>query len=787
MSRSTSSKRHRCASSSRWSTTSTCSRRASRRASKLRSHSSSCPSSCPAIGGIGRSSTNPLVACGERWSVGYTPSSSTYRIDAGRPPRFNPPFPCAPCRPLQPDVLPDPPEVGGVLADRAAKPRPGRKPGDRRVRVRRPHEPYFRYVDGGALVAKPEASAPRSSIGRLAARLRSVLFGRPLSTYEEVRERLGIVPGLSIFASDNISSSAYATEEIMRVLVLAGAGALVLTMPITIGIVVVLAIVVTSYRQTIAAYPGGGGSYIVASDNLGTLPGLTAAAALLTDYVLTVAVSVAAGVAALTSIWPELFPVRVAVGVGLVAVIAFVNLRGVRESGLVFSVPTYVYLVSMFGLLGYGVLRFATGSMPDYTPPPGWAEAAAEPLGLLLILRAFASGSVALTGTEAVSNGVPAFRPPEARNAAIVIVLMGACFGTIFLGMSFLSSQLGVLPDPTEQETVVSQLTRVFVGGGTPVHYLVQVSTAVLLILAANTSFADFPRLSSILARDSFLPRVFQFRGDRLAFNSGIVVLAAVAIALIAAFDASVTNLIPLYTVGVFIAFTLSQGGMVRRWWRLRGETARWRLRATVNGIGALTTGVVAIEVAAAKFALGAWVVLILIPLLILGMLFIRYQYRSTARQLAVRDDIVVAGLRRRERVVVPVAGIDRSVIQAINVGRSIARDVQAVLVTDDPDAASRIRERWERQLPSGDLVVVESPYRALVGPLLSYLDVLDNGRPEEEPAPITFVIVPEFVARHWWERLLYNQSAKRLRAAVLGRPHTVVVDVPYRRENHPA
>jgi len=614
-----------------------------------------------------------------------------------------------------------------------------------------------------------------------------VLFGRPLSTYEEVRERLGIVPGLSIFASDNISSSAYATEEIMRVLVLAGAGALVLTMPITIGIVVVLAIVVTSYRQTIAAYPGGGGSYIVASDNLGTLPGLTAAAALLTDYVLTVAVSVAAGVAALTSIWPELFPVRVAVGVGLVAVIAFVNLRGVRESGLVFSVPTYVYLVSMFGLLGYGVLRFATGSMPDYTPPPGWAEAAAEPLGLLLILRAFASGSVALTGTEAVSNGVPAFRPPEARNAAIVIVLMGACFGTIFLGMSFLSSQLGVLPDPTEQETVVSQLTRVFVGGGTPVHYLVQVSTAVLLILAANTSFADFPRLSSILARDSFLPRVFQFRGDRLAFNSGIVVLAAVAIALIAAFDASVTNLIPLYTVGVFIAFTLSQGGMVRRWWRLRGETARWRLRATVNGIGALTTGVVAIEVAAAKFALGAWVVLILIPLLILGMLFIRYQYRSTARQLAVRDDIVVAGLRRRERVVVPVAGIDRSVIQAINVGRSIARDVQAVLVTDDPDAASRIRERWERQLPSVDLVVVESPYRALVGPLLSYLDVLDNGRPEEEPAPITFVIVPEFVARHWWERLLYNQSAKRLRAAVLGRPHTVVVDVPYRRENHPA
>jgi amino acid transporter len=616
------------------------------------------------------------------------------------------------------------------------------------------------------------------------ARLRAIVFGRPLSIHEEITERLGVLTGLSIFASDNISSSAYATEEIMRVLILAGAGALALTLPITVVIVLVLAIVVTSYRQTIAAYPSGGGSYIVASDNLGTLPGLTAAAALLTDYVLTVAVSVAAGVAALTSIVPELFDVRVVLGGGIVALIALVNLRGIRESGLVFSVPTYIYLISIFGVLAIGLVRFATGTMPAYHAPATWlAQEAAQPLGLLLVLRAFASGSVALTGTEAVSNGVPAFKPPEARNARLVVTLMGAFFGSIFLGMSFLASQLGILPDPTEQETVVSQLTRTFVGAGTPFHDLVQVSTAVLLVLAANTSFADFPRLSSILARDGFLPRTFQFRGDRLAFSSGIVVLAVVSIALIVAFGGSVTALIPLYTVGVFLAFTLSQSGMVRRWLRLRDSERGWRRRAIINGIGALTTAVVAVEVAASKFLLGAWVVLLLIPVLIAGMLFIRRQYRSTEAQLAVRPGGVLPGPRRRERVIVPIPGLNRAAVQAVRVGRSIAHDVEAVLVSDDPAEAARVRIAWEQQLPWVPLTVVESPYRALVAPLLAYLDVLDQaGKPGEE-SPVTFVVIPEFVARSWWERVLYNQSARRLRSALLGRRHTVVVNVPYRRE----
>jgi amino acid transporter len=660
----------------------------------------------------------------------------------------------------------------------------GRKPADRRVRVERPNSPYFRYAGPDTLIAREAASVPRTPVGRSLARARAVLFGRPISLHEELSERLNAFTGLAVFASDNISSSAYATEEIMRVLVLAGAGALALTMPITIGIVIVLAIVVTSYQQTVAAYPHGGGSYIVAKDNLGTKPGLIAAGALLTDYVLTVAVSIAAGVAALTSIVPELFDYRVGLGVFLVVLIAMINLRGIRESGAFFSIPTYVYLVSIFGLLGFGLFRYVTGTMPDYHAPAAWLAAQqAEPLGILLILRAFSSGSVALTGTEAVSNGVPAFKPPEPRNAQRVLIMMGLFFGSIFLGMSFLASQLGILPDPTEQETVISQLTRTFVGAGTPYHYLVQVSTAVLLVLAANTAFADFPRLSSILARDGFLPRVFQFRGDRLAFSYGIVVLALLAVLLIVAFGGSVTNLIPLYTVGVFVAFTLSQSGMVRRWRRLRSEVAGWRRRALINGIGAVTTGIVAIEVAAAKFELGAWVVLILIPMLVALMLFIERQYRSTAAQLSVAPDVALPRPRREERVVVPVPGINRAVVQAINVARSIAPDIRAVLVSDDPEEAATIRKQWERQLADIPLVFVESPYRALVGPLLAYLDVLDQAWPTGKEAPVTFVAIPEFVARSWWERILYNQSARRLRTALLGRRHTVVVNVPYRRE----
>ena len=660
----------------------------------------------------------------------------------------------------------------------------GRKPADRRVRVERPHSAYFRYSGPGQLVAKPAASAPKTSVGRLWNRIRAITIGRPLASEEEIGERLSKKKALAIFSSDAISSSAYATEEILRVLVLAGSGiALVFSLRIAIAISVLLAVVALSYRQVCRAYPSGGGAYSVSKENLGALASLVAAAALLIDYVMTVAVSSTSAVEQIYSVVPSLFPFRVEIAVIAIALITTANLRGLRESGNIFAIPTYLFLGLALTMVGLGVIRVITGQAVDVQQANA-VESGSEGLGIFLLLKAFASGSVALTGTEAVSNGVPAFKPPEPRNAQRVLILMGLFFGSIFLGMSFLASQLGILPDPSEQETVISQLTRTFVGAGSPYHYLVQVSTAILLVLAANTAFADFPRLSSILARDGFLPRVFQFRGDRLAFSYGIIVLAAIAILLVVAFGGSVTNLIPLYTVGVFVAFTLSQSGMVRRWRRLRNEVPGWRRRAFINGIGAITTGIVAIEVAAAKFALGAWIVLILIPLLVAMMLFIERQYRSASVALAVGPDATIPRGRREERVVVPVPGINRAVVQAINVGRSIASDVRAVLVSDDPEEAARIRKQWEHQLSDIPLVFVESPYRALVGPLLAYLDVLDQAWPPDKEAPVTFVVVPEYVARSWWERILYNQSARRLRAALLGRRHTVVVNVPYRRDD---
>ncbi|MBI2305175.1 MAG: APC family permease [Chloroflexi bacterium] len=653
----------------------------------------------------------------------------------------------------------------------------GGRPGDRYVRIVRPFAREFKRRGPGHLIATKRVLEASGPIGRAFELLRRVLIGRRIPSELELHERVGIGKGLAVFASDNISSSAYATEEIMRVLVLAGAGALALTMPITVVIILVLAIVVTSYRQTIRAYPSGGGSYIVASDNLGHLAGLTAAAALLTDYVLTVSVSIAAGVAALTSIFPILFEHRMLLGVLFVAVLCVGNLRGLRESATIFATPTYVYLVAIFGLLGWGLLSFVTGNLPHYTPPPEWGEPhGAQALGLLLILRAFASGSVALTGVEAVSNGVPAFRPPESRKAQAVVVLMGTLFGSIFFGMSFLAGQLGILPDPTEQETVVSQLARMLVGGGTPYHYLIQLSTALILVLAANTAFADFPRLASILARDRYLPGQFQYRGDRLSFSVGIVVLAMVAALLIVAFQGSVTNLIPLYTVGVFVAFTLSQTGMVRHWWRERHGQRSWQWRALLNGTGAVATGIVAIVVGVAKFSLGAWMVLVLIPVLIAVMWAIYRHYRSVEATLTLDRPDVPLPQRQPPQVIVPVSRLDQATLQALSFARSISPDVTAVHVTDEPDKTEEMKRRWERWGGEVNLVILESPYRALIPPLLAYIDALDKQDPKR---PIT-VVLSELVPQHFWEYFLHNQTALRLRFHLFFRPHTIVVDVPY-------
>jgi amino acid transporter len=651
-----------------------------------------------------------------------------------------------------------------------------------RVQLERPHAEYFRYTGPGQLTAKAAASGPTTPLGRALARVRAILIGRPLSIHEEITERLPKTKALAIFSSDPISSSAYATEEILRVLVLAGAGALILSLPIAAAIALLLAVVSTSYRQIGHAYPSGGGAYAVARANLPGSFALVAAAALLVDYVMTVAVSTASAAEQIVSAVPSLEGVEVAMGVASIAVITLGNLRGLRESGNMFAVPTYLFVGSALLMIAIGLYRIVI--MGEGGPPPDALPTAPDPLqpiGWLLIIRAFASGSVALTGTEAIANGVPAFKPPEPKNAATTLTAVAVLLGILFLGITFVANSYGIVPiDEPTTRTVISQVAAVAFGDGSIGFLAFQTFTALILFLAANTSYNAFPRLAAILARDGFVPRQMAFRGDRLAFTSGILILSAVAITLLIAFGGHTTALIPLYSVGVFISFTISQGGMVVHW--LRERTAGWHWRLAINGFGCALTGFVAVVVLVAK-APPSLLVAVVIPLLVASMAFIGRQYRSTADQIAVPPDVRIPSPRREERVVVPVPGINRAVVQAINVGRSIAPDVRAVLISDEPTEAAEVRARWQRQLPDVPLVVVESPYRALVGPLLAYLDVLDRAWPDELEAPITFVVLPEFVARTWWERLLYNQSAKRLRAALVGRPHTVVVSVPYRRE----
>ena len=654
----------------------------------------------------------------------------------------------------------------------------GRKVGDRRVRVDRPYAPYFRYADEGQLVAREAASAPRTRAGRLLAKARSILIGRPLSIHEEISERLSKTKALAIFSSDAISSSAYATEEIVRVLVLAGAGALFLSLPLAIGIALLLAVVSTSYRQIGTAYPSGGGAYAVARANLPMITALFAAGALLVDYVMTVAVSTASAVEQVISAVPAVEAERVLLGVVAIGLITIGNLRGLRESGNIFAIPTYLFVGSSLLMIAIGVYRIVVQdeSTPLPTPLPG-APDPIQPLGLLLILRAFASGSVALTGTEAITNGVPAFKKPEARNAATTLTAMALLLGILFVGITFIADRFGVVAiDEPATRTVISQVAARIFGDGSLQFYLFQAFTALILFLAANTSFNAFPRLAAILANDGYLPRSFAFRGDRLAFTSGIVILSAVAIGLLVLFGGNTTALIPLYSVGVFISFTISQTGMVKHWLSQRSSGWRWRLG--INGLGALLTALVTVVVLIAK-APTSLLVAVVIPLLVGMMLFINRHYRASAGHLAVPANVVLPVPHRRDRAIVPVASLSRAVVQAVNVARSMSDEVRAVVVSDDPDRALALRAAWEEQLPEVPLDIVETRYLALAQPTVAYLDSLDEDV-HDDVAPITFVILPQYVARHWWERPLYNQSTKGLRAALIGRPHTVVVDVPY-------
>jgi amino acid transporter len=605
--------------------------------------------------------------------------------------------------------------------------------------------------------------------------LKQLLVGKPIPSHLAHHERLSKVTGLAVLSSDPLSSVAYATEETVRTLVLAGAGALALSIPIGAVIATLLIIVALSYRQTIHAYPSGGGAYIVAKDNLGVYPGLVAGGALLVDYVMTVAVSVAAGVAALISAFPRLQSDRVALSLGFIAVIAVGNLRGLRESGRIFAVPTYFFLASLLTLLAAGAFRFVTGGItpvePAGTPTPSGVTA----LTTFLVLRAFANGCTAMTGVEAVSNGVPAFKPPEAKNAAATLSIMAFLCVTLFMGVTLLAHAYRVVPleeSAAGYETVVSQLARGVFGGRGALYYGVQAATMLILVLAANTAFQDFPRLASILARDRYLPRQFMNQGDRLAFSNGIVVLALLAGILIMVFGGDTHSLIPLYMVGVFISFSLSQGGMVVHWRREGGP--RWRRHALLNLVGAVLTSVVLVVVGLTKFQEGAWLIVVLIPLLVLWFRSIHKHYMHVGAQLTLSG--WAPEPRRFNTVLVPIGGVHRAVVTAAQYAKTISPDVRAVYVDVDPRVTEEIRKQWTQWGQGVPLVVLESPYRSLMEPLLEYIEQVDDERPDD----FVTILLPEFVPARWWHHLLHNQRALLIKGALLFRPNIVVTSVPY-------
>jgi amino acid transporter len=595
------------------------------------------------------------------------------------------------------------------------------------------------------------------------------LVGAPMPLAQARHERLSKTVALAVFASDPLSSNAYATEEILFVLILAGSAALSYSLPIAFGISALLAIVVISYRQTVQAYPQGGGAYLVAKDNLGPLPALVAAGALLVDYVLTVSVSVAAGIAAVTSAVPALLPYRVALGVLAVAAVAVGNLRGVRESGRLFAAPTYFFIITILGMVGYGLVGVIFDRLPEapYEPhAPGL-----EGIGLFLLLRAYAAGCTALTGVEAVSNGVQALKAPEGRNAATLMTWLGVISILMFLGITYLAFDLGIMPG--ESETVVSKLARRLFGTGI-FYYAVQAATMLILLLAANTSYADFPRLSSILARDRYIPRQFANQGDRLVYSNGILVLSGFALALLVVFQGETHALLPLYAVGVFMSFTISQAGMVRRWRRTRREGWRWRI--AVNGVGAVATGIVMVTLAVTKFREGAWIVVLVIPILVAAFMMMHRHYDEVAAELS------LGGLEPppefQHTVLVLVGDVHRGVVRAVQYARTLAptASVRGVYVETDPSRTFQIEAKWATWGFGVPLVVLSSPYRSLLRPFLAYVDQLQAGGDDR----MVTIVLPEFLPRHWWQHVLHNQTALLIKGALLFRKNIVVADVPY-------
>lgn len=638
-------------------------------------------------------------------------------------------------------------------------------------------------ITGTTVIDIPAGQSPKRN-------WRQWLIGSPLQTGDAPKQTIGKMIGLAVFASDALSSTAYATQEIMTILAtVAVTGVMRFVFPISIGIFALMAIVTISYEQTIHAYPGGGGAYIVARDNLGELPAQTAGAALLTDYILTVAVSVSSGVAQIVSAFPGLYNYRVIIAVAMVLLIMLINLRGVKESGTLFAIPTYFFVITMFLTVVMGFYRFFTGSLTTVINPP--EITAVQTLTMVtpfLLLHAFASGTSALTGIEAISNGITAFKEPRSRNAGITLLWMSGILGSLFLSISFLAGKIGAVP--SDYETVISQLARTVYGNQGVLYLAIIAGTAVILVMAANTAFADFPRLSALHAGDGFLPRQLTFRGSRLVYSRGIVSLAILASLAIIIFQANVTRLIALYAIGVFLSFTLSQAGMARRWWKSGhlkpgeeivepGSTVihdkSWKFKMIINGFGAICTFIVMIVFAVTKFKDGAWIIITLIPILVTVFFAIHHHYKALAHKLSLDH---YSGIRvDHQRVVVLIAGVHRGSLAALAYARSLSTDVTAVHVSTDPVESKKVREKWTMYGEGTRLVVLDSPYRLLIEPLLDYIEKLLAIRAKNE---VLTIVVPQFVPSHWYENLLHNQTASLLRLALLFKPGLVILEVPY-------
>ncbi len=607
--------------------------------------------------------------------------------------------------------------------------------------------------------------------------IKRALIGRPLATEAELGERLPKKYALPVFSSDAISSTAYATEEILLALIMAGSAALTLSLPVAAAVAALLAIVALSYQQTVRAYPNGGGSYVVSRENLGVLPGLIAAASLMFGYVATVAVSVASGVAAIVSAFPALHGVsgiRIYMAVGLIIVVMIGNLRGVRESGRVFAVPTYAFILLCGGLIVVGFVRWAMGDLQTYQ---GDMAEASRDLTFFLILRAFAGGCAAMTGTEAISNAVPAFKPPESKNASVTLGLMAGVLGFLLIGVTALSQITKVHP-LEGKETVLSQVGHLVYGNGF-FYFALQIATMAILVLGANTCYAGFPRLSSVLARDGLMPRQFMNRGNRLVYSNGIIVLTVVAIALILIFRADTHGMIPFYALGVFIGFTLSQSGMVLHWRRLRGPG--WTRKAAMNTLGAVLTGVVAVVILATKFVQGAWIVVVAVPLLVALFYAVSRHYKRVADVLQLRDIAELqslseeADVEAHTTVVIFVAQVNSLTARALSLARAISpKDVRAVTIGNDPIHTERLQETWRNLGIKVPLEVVDSPYREFVKTAIAYVRSLQPSREHT-----VTVVVPELVVEHWWEELLHNQDALRLKGSLLREPWVVVMNIP--------